>query len=167
MPTSAPGSNKVPRSSAARRPASRSRAGFTLIELLVVLTLVAIASATIGLALRDSSQAQLEREAERLIALLETARAEARASGLAVRWRPGASLSDPTQQFAFVGLPQRVELPRRWLGDALSVELDGNATELLLGPEPLIGKQGLRLRLGAQQLHIASDGLRPFAIETK
>lgn len=148
-------------------PGSKRQLGFTLIELLVVVTLVAIASATIALALRDPAQAQLEREAERLVALLETARAEARAGGLEVRWRPGSSLKDPTQQFEFLGLPQRVELPRRWLGEALSVELDGNARELLLGPEPLLAKQGLRLRLGGQQLRVASDGLRPFAIETQ
>ena len=154
MPTSAPGSKR--------------NFGFTLIELLVVVALVAIASATIALALRDPAQEQLEREAERLVALLETARAEARASGLEVRWRPGPSAKAPQQQFEFLGLPQRVELPRRWLGEALSVEFDdGNARELLLGPEPLLAKQGLRLRLGDQQLRIASDGLKPFAIEAK
>ncbi|MBN8506700.1 MAG: prepilin-type N-terminal cleavage/methylation domain-containing protein [Burkholderiales bacterium] len=152
MRISAPGS----------RPAQR---GFTLIELLVVVALVAVATATIGLSLRDPAQAQLEREGERLIALLETARAEARAAGLPVRWRPGASLEDPAQHFAFSGLPQRTPLPTRWLGEPLAVELDGQQRELLLGPEPLLPRQSLRLRLGEHQLRIASDGLQPFRIQ--
>lgn len=151
MPTSVPGSK-------------RGR-GFTLIELLVVVALVAVATATIGLALRDPAQAQLEREAERLIALLETARAEARAAGLPVRWRPAAGGAQGDAAFAFVGLPQRVTLPQAWLGEPVIVDLDGEARELLLGPEPLLPRQGLRLRLGEQQLRIGSDGLKPFAIE--
>ncbi len=157
MPTSAPGSNPLPRP-------RRAAGGFTLIELLVVLVLIALATATVGLALRDPNQAQLEREAERLIALLETARAEARASGLEVRWQP-STLAGSETQFRFVGLPRRVELPTRWLGPAPSVEIERGAAELLLGPEPLLPAQGLRLRLGQQQLRIASDGLRPFAIQ--
>jgi general secretion pathway protein H len=151
MPTSVPGSK-------------RGR-GFTLIELLVVVALVAVATATIGLALRDPAQAQLEREAERLIALLETARAEARAAGLPVRWRPAAGGAQGDAAFAFVGLPQRVKLPQAWLGEPVIVDLDGEARELLLGPEPLLPRQGLRLRLGEQQLRIGSDGLKHFAIE--
>ena len=43
----------------------RSR-GFTLLELLVVLSIVALATAGAGLAMRDSGQTQLEREAARL-----------------------------------------------------------------------------------------------------
>ena len=156
MPTSAPGSNP---------PLARRVAGFTLIELLVVLALVALATATVGLALRDPNQDRLQREAERLIALLETARAEARAGGLEVRWRPLPGDASDGAQFRFLGLPRRVELPTRWLGDAPSVELDRQAAELLLGPEPLLPPQGLRLRLGQQQLRIASDGLQPFAIQ--
>ncbi len=153
MPTLAPGSKRRP-----------SRHGFTLIELLVVLVLVAMATATLSLALRDPQQAQLEREAERLVALLEAARAEARAAGLPVRWRPGATAAEPEQAFAFTHLPQQLALPRRWLAEPVAVELEGEAVELVLGPEPVLPRQGLRLRLGEHQLRIASDGLRPFEI---
>lgn len=156
MPTSAPGSNPL---------SARRASGFTLIELLVVMVLIALATATVGLALRDPNQDRLQREAERLIALLETARAEARAGGLEVRWRPVANASGEPAEFRFLGLPRRIELPTRWLGDPPSVELERGATELLLGPEPLLPPQGLRLRLGQQQLRIASDGLQPFAIQ--
>jgi general secretion pathway protein H len=44
--------------------------GFTLLELLVVVAIMAIATAGVGLAMRDASQSQLEREAQRLAALL-------------------------------------------------------------------------------------------------
>jgi general secretion pathway protein H len=136
--------------------------GFTLIELLVVVAMIAIATAAISLALRDPASAQLEREAERLAALFEGARAEARAAGLSVRWTPVQDQSG--DQFRFLGLPQRVPMPRRWLGEAVAVEIAG-ATAVRLGPEPVIGAQRLRLRLGAQQLDLVSDGLGPFTAQ--
>ena len=58
--------------------------GFTLLELLVVIALIGIATAGVSLSLRDSGDSALERDADRLAVLLETARAQARASGLAV-----------------------------------------------------------------------------------
>jgi general secretion pathway protein H len=65
--------------------------GFTLLELLVVVAIMAIATAGVSLALRDSSQTQLEREAQRLAALLESARAHSRMSANPVRWRATAT----------------------------------------------------------------------------
>ncbi|RYY52357.1 MAG: type II secretion system protein GspH, partial [Comamonadaceae bacterium] len=67
MPTSAAG-NRFPR-------------GFTLLELMVVIAIMALATAGVAFAMRDSSQAALEREAERLAVLLDAARAQSRASG--------------------------------------------------------------------------------------
>jgi len=61
--------------------------GFTLLELLVVIALIAIATAGASLALRDSADSALDRDAQRLAALLETARAQARASERTVVWR--------------------------------------------------------------------------------
>ncbi|WP_235533558.1 MULTISPECIES: Tfp pilus assembly protein FimT/FimU [unclassified Roseateles] len=153
-PTSVPG-NK-------RRSASL---GFTLIELLVVVALIAITSATISLALRDPTELQLQREAQRLAALLETARAESRASGLNVRWVPkGAKSGD---DFRFEGLPRTIQLPTRWLGEPVAVLIE-NATAvnpgLALGPEPIIPAQRLRLQLGSQQLVLGTDGLAAFDV---
>lgn len=141
-------------------PGSKRR-GFTLIELLVVVMLIAIASATVSMALRDPAASQLEREGERLVSLLEMARAEARASGQIVRWRPGPDSQG--RHFRFLGLSERQSLPTQWLGDPPAVLLEGNQTELLLGPEPLIPPQALRLSLGPRQLRIATDGLAPFS----
>lgn len=145
---------------AAARRAIR-HAGFTLIELVVVITLVAIVGATVTLSLRDPAEAQLQREGQRLIALLETARAESRASGLTTRWWPRGR--EPGEDFRFEGLPKTIQLPKRWLGDPVAVNID-NAPGLLLGPEPMIPAQSLTLQLGNQRLRIATDGLAPFDI---
>ncbi len=144
------------------RPARRVAAGFTLIELMVVVALIAIASAVVSLGLRDPAETQLEREAARLVALLDSARTEARASGLAASWEPRAAGADAAD-FRFVGLPPSAELPTRWLAAGVSAEVPG-ARAVVLGPEPLIGAQRIVLRLGDRQLTLATDGLGPFAV---
>ena len=131
--------------------------GFTLIELMVVVTLIAIASGGVALTLRDGSEARLERDAERLSAQLEAARAQSRASGVLVRWRavPGG--------FVFDGLASR-PAPERWL-DPATVVL-GN-TVLQLGPEPLIPPQQVLLATAThpeRSLRVGTDGLRPFNV---
>jgi type II secretory pathway pseudopilin PulG len=55
--------------------------------LLVVLAIVGLASAGVGLALRDGTQGRLEREGLRLSALLESARARSQALGVPVIWK--------------------------------------------------------------------------------
>ncbi|MBP6598948.1 MAG: prepilin-type N-terminal cleavage/methylation domain-containing protein [Giesbergeria sp.] len=141
----------------------RGSRGFTLLELLVVLSIMALATVGVGLAMRDGTQAQLEREAERLAALLESARAQSRASGVPVRW-----LALP-EGFRFDGLPDNHTLPTRWLDPATRVRSEGNeAASLVLGPEPLIGRQQVTLTLSIhpeQTLRVTTDGLRPFAVE--
>ncbi len=139
----------------------RAPAGFTLIELLVVLLLIAMVSGLAGLALRDGGESRLEREALRLAALLEAGRAEARASGVAVRFElatPGSDLA-----FRFVGLPPDTLPAGHWLDPSMQASIEG-ARALRLGPEPLIGAQRIRLWLGERQLVLATDGLAPFAV---
>ena len=138
------------------------QAGFTLIELMIVVALIAIASALASLALRDPAATRLEHEAARLAALLESARAEARASGLAARWEPRPLQAD-AEGFRFIGLPASSELPTRWLGSGVVAEVAG-ARAVVLGPEPLIGAQRIRLRLDDQRLTLATDGLGPFVV---
>ena len=131
--------------------------GFTLLELLVVVAIIAMASAGVAFALRDTSQTLLERDAARLAALLESARAQSRASGMAVRWRPTA------EGFRFDGLPSGT-LPERWLGNDTATRADA---QLLLGPEPIIGRQAVLLQSlsqPAQRLLVTTDGVRPFTV---
>ena len=136
------------------------QAGFTLIELLIVVAIMAIATAGVGLALRDSSSTALEREAQRLAVLLDSARVQSRMMANPVRWRP-----TPTG-FAFEGLTTGSSFPATWLGQ--DVRVAGNAA-VLLGPEPVIGPQQIRLvsiSQPARSLTLATDGIRPFAVVT-
>ena len=138
-------------------------AGFTLLELLVVVAIIAVATAGVSLSLRDSSQTALEREAQRLAVLFESARAQSRASGTAVIWRP------TVDGFRFEGLRPDA-LPTRWLEAGTRA---GANVAIQLGPEPIIGAQAVDIVAGGQGdtqparvLRIATDGLRPFALQT-
>jgi general secretion pathway protein H len=135
--------------------------GFTLLELIVVVAIIAMASASVTLAMRDTSQILLERDAQRLTVLLESARAQSRATGMVVRWQPTAT------GFAFSGLATG-GLPTKWLSE--STRPVGDVT-LFLGPEAMIGAQAFELTdtsqrgsAQAQNVRIATDGLRPFSI---
>jgi general secretion pathway protein H len=134
-----------------------------MIELLIVIALIAIAAGTVSLALRDGSASRLERDGARLAALLESARAEARASGLAVRFEMASADAADGAQFRFVGLPPSSRMPDRWLDPQVGAEIVG-ARALMLGPEPLLPAQRIVLRLGDQRLTLATDGLSPFAV---
>jgi general secretion pathway protein H len=142
------------RAPAAQPPFAR---GFTLIELLVVVAIIAIASAGVSLAMRDSADTQLEREAQRLAALLESARAQSRSTGVPVRWYPVPG------GFRFDGLPSG-DLPDRWLSSTTQVRTDA---PLQLGPDPIIGPETVVIESSARPGHavrIATDGLRPFVV---
>ena len=131
--------------------------GFTLLELLVVVAIMAMATAGVGFALRDSAANDLERDAQRLSALLESARAQSRMSGNPVKWQATSS------GFLFVGLPG-TSLPDRWL---TSDTLSPITAPINLGPEPIIGAQNIRIlsiRQPDRSLSLVTDGVRPFTV---
>jgi general secretion pathway protein H len=158
-PTSAPGS------SLRARAAARSARGFTLLELLIVVALMAVASSVAVLALRDPTEGQLDREAMRLAALLESARTESRVNGYPVLWRPALDRSEA--DFIFAGRdPQAEALPTRWLDERVQA-FPADPRGLLLGPEPFIGTQRLTLQLEHRRVVLATDGVGPFAIAAR
>ena len=135
-----------------------SAEGFTLLELLVVIVIMAAATAGVGLVLRDSSATQLEREAQRLAALFESARAQSRMSATAVSWRATPS------GFKFEGLTG-VKLPSTWLGSDVKVAESG---VVVLGPEPIIRPQQVRLVSISEpnsSVRVMTDGVKPFSVQ--
>jgi len=133
-----------------------------------VVALIAVASGLAALALRDPAATRLEQEAARLSALLESARAQARGLGLAVTWQPvpkdggGPGEAD----FRFAGLPAADPLPTHWLTPGIVAQVVA-APALVLGPEPMIGAQRVRLSLDGQHTTLATDGLGPFVVVTE
>jgi general secretion pathway protein H len=151
-------------------PFGRSRAsraaGFTLIELLVVMAIIGIAIAGVTFAMRDTGEAVLDREAERLAALFEAGRAQSRASGVPVRWH----LTE--QGFIFEGTDEGA-LPTQWLSTGIQVQglvANGRQVNVLqLGPEPIIAAQQVTLAADSvpgRSLLVATDGLRPFSVSS-
>jgi general secretion pathway protein H len=146
---------------AVTRPQASGHSGFTLIELLVVVAILAIALGLVSLAIPVSATRQLEREADRLSALLESARHQSQSTGVAMLWRPDA------EGFRFEG-PDMASWPRTWL-EQPAPEVSGSLP-LLLGPEPMLPPQAIRLtsatREGSTQhsLEIHSDGISPFRV---
>ncbi|MFM2185510.1 MAG: pilus assembly FimT family protein [Burkholderiaceae bacterium] len=167
MPTSVPGS----------KPSARKghQAGFTLLELLVVITIIALATGLAVLALRDPGRSRLEQEAARLAAVLDAARVESRTTGAVLTWQPlpgspgaeGRGADPARADFVFEprsALPP--QWPHRWLHAETRAEVIGTP-RLVLGPEPLIPAQRVRLSLGDQQIVLTTDGLHGFSVEDR
>lgn len=166
MPTSAAGSSGpgAPRRTLRPRSHCRTTSGFTLLELIVVIAIIAVATAAVSFAMRDTNAAKLDREGDRLAALLESARAQSRASGVVVRWR----LVDGG--FVFDGLPADA-LPTGWAAEGITAQAllasGAQVPGLQLGPDPIIAPQQVMLYSAgppARALRIATDGLRPFTV---
>lgn len=167
--------------------------GFTLVELLVVISIMAIALGAASMSLRDPAQDLLQREAQRLTAQLEAARAQSRASGVQVRWLagvggyrfeglwkpdslllgPGSTASTTSSDMGAGTQDSEHQDPTSTLSAGTSkigIAWLDSATKaqpdvLLLGPEPLLPKQAVVLSNQGQQIRIGSDGIGPFAIQ--
>jgi general secretion pathway protein H len=133
---------------------------------MIVVSIVALATAGVSLSLRDTNATALDSEAIRLAALLESARAQSRTSGVPVRWRSTASGFEFQGISAKSGGPDSLARPRDWLNESTSARLvlPPDAQELLLGPEPLIAAQRIELIQGDRRLVLGTNGLAPFAV---
>jgi general secretion pathway protein H len=167
--------------------------GLTLLELLVVLAIIGFSVAGVSLSLRDSSQTQIEREAQRLIAVLEAARAQSRTSGIALIWQTTPegfvirSALNPVQgnNTAVASTPTNASNPiaartETWLtAGTQAVVSTGNvsanntapANLVVLGPEPILAPARITLSVAtannakvAPALTLGTDGLRPFQV---
>lgn len=138
------------------------------------MAIVAIASAGVVLTLRDSSASDLERDAQRLAAVLESGRAQSRMQGTPVVWRavPGGFVLDglnpplPPQVWlsadTTVGAVLRPPAP-----GAPTANANTNSDRLTLGPEPILEAKAVVLAVRSKseiRLQLATDGLRPFSL---
>ncbi len=135
--------------------------GLTLLELLVVLAIIAISVVGVRLSLRDNQEAQLTREAQRLVAMLEAARVQSRTRGVPMVWEPSpngfvirAATANPTQGLA----PTRTEM---WLATDTQAS---SPQAVWLGPEPILVPMRITLSVGTQSLTLGTDGLQPFGV---
>ena len=160
--------------------------GLTLLELLVVLAIIGFSVAGVSLSLRDSSQTQLEREAQRLVAVLEAARAQSRTSGVALIWqatpegfviRPTLAPSATQGGNSANPMAMRTET---WLSAGTQAAVSSNAPStnnatpanlVVLGPEPILAPARITLSLATANsakptpsLNIGTDGLQPFRV---
>ena len=146
--------------------------GLTLLELLVVLAIIGFAMVGVSLSLRDSSQTQLEREAQRLVAILEAARVQSRTSGIPLIWQatPEGFVIGPAQSANTASpLTQRSE---NWLTTGTQASVNAPNTRVILGPEPILPSARITLSVmpphpqgqGMRTLSVGTDGLRPFQV---
>jgi len=132
-------------------------AGFTLLELLVVLAIIASASVAVVLSLRDSPQTRLQAEAERVIAVLEASRADARASNTAMRWHAD------DKGFQVHTLPANGTALQNmaWLHKGTQASPE----DVLISPEPMQARSRLTLRHDSgASLSIGTDGSAAFKV---
>lgn len=125
---------------------------------MVVVALIAVATASAVLSMRDSASTALERDAQRLAAVLEAARAQARANDAAVWW-----LSNELG-YVLRG-PSRPEVQQAWLSQHTRTR---STTPVQLGSEPLMAAQRIELFSALSPQHrlwVVTDGLRPFAVQ--
>lgn len=136
----------------------------------MVITIIALGTGLTVLALRDGQQQRLEQEGVRLAALLEAGRMESRTTGRPMVWRPSTPGAAAGEDFRFEspGGPRRSgePLPQAWLHEGTRAEVMG-APRVLLGPEPILPAQRVRIQRGSQTLVVGTDGLSPFRVQTE
>lgn len=143
--------------------------GFTLIELLVVVFIIAVASAVAVLSLRSTTNQQGVQNAQQVAALLDAARANARAQRVSLLWR-----CDESGFSVLSTIPSAAPVKHsNW--QAGSAVCDPN--QGVVGPEPITKAQVINVysvdattKSGVDvnnAVQIATDGLGPFKLATE
>lgn len=133
------------------------QAGFTLVELMVVLVLLALGSSLVVANMRSSLSSTLDTEAQRLQAVLENARAQARSRHTLLTWTAdaqGFTLSPADNAHVVL---QRMQ----WLAAGTLSE----PAILWISAEPLQAPARLTLRhadIPAGRWVLETDGVRGF-----
>lgn len=124
---------------------------------MVVIFILGVVSLGVSFVLPNPVQQHLQQEGRRLVAMLETARTESRSRGIPI-W---ATSSPEGLWLQRHGLPDEL-LP--WLKADTHAQVMGNPSRsaLILGPEPIIVPQRIRLWHQGQSLILATDGIGPF-----
>ncbi len=147
--------------------------GFTLIEVMLVLALLGLATAVVTLAWPADPQRALQRDAERVAAVLQAQRVLSRSTGQPRWWQVQGGAVVVFADGTAPGQPALRLLPEdarvRW-----RTPLEGQRQTL--GPEPIVPPQALQLWREApagaepaasplQSLWVSTDGIRPFAVQ--
>ncbi len=132
MPTLEAGSNSNATNPVAApmvvRTSGRAAPGFTLVELLVALLVMALLTGLAAMALPQTGQESVHREAERLAALLDAAREQAAARGEPLAWAPGPAgytFLQPSPR-GWIALDDAPLTARRWQWLGGDAELPAN-----------------------------------------
>jgi general secretion pathway protein H len=133
--------------------------GFTLIELMVVLLVLALCSSLVVMSTRNTAQQTLEREADRLVNVLEAARAQARSNSTALLWQSDAqgysvrALTDPESQTKVHQwyVPGTRSEPSTWVISAEPVQAAVRLSLLLEGAT-------------SERVSIATDGAASYKV---
>jgi general secretion pathway protein H len=137
--------------------------GFTLIELLVVVVILAIAAATVALAMPSGDGRLLREEAARLGALFRIAQDEARVSGRALVWE--ADLEGyrfrPLDPVAARAWSDEILRPRRWPFTVVQIERGA----IVFGREPLLDPVTLRIVTPEREARLALDALGNLTLQ--
>ena len=129
----------------------------------MVVALIGVSTALVAFALPDPASTRLDREAVRLSAILEAARAQARTGAMTVVWLP--TPKGPDVDYQFLGMPPELMPSLQWNTREVRAEVLGGRS-IVLGPEPVIGAQSVMLRLDDRHVIIGTDGLDPFDVLT-
>lgn len=154
------------------RPRLLGTRGFTLLELLVVLLIIGVLVSLVSLAVPSRQRRLLQAQGEQLTALFDLARVQSTATNHVYHWRADTAgyRFSVEREGREVTLTEAPLTAQSWPWDPLTSDFSLNgqgAANLVFPGEPVIAPTELRLRLGAYQVRLYTDGAAPFQFTTQ